>query len=224
MVDVLGQLGAVSRGLRTEVIDGERSNVQTLEQTYPSPVADVWDAVTDPARIARWFMPVSGELELGGTYQLEGNANGTILECEPPADDAARYRVTWEFGGGVTWLTVRLSREGEGTRLELEHVAREADVPAEMADTFGPGATGVGWDGGLMGLALHLTSPETAMTPEQGEAWGLTDEGKAFHRGAADAWGEAAVAAGTDPAKAKQQADATYGFYTGQTGMDGEQG
>ena len=90
MVDVLGQLGAVSRGLRTEVIDGERSNVQTLEQTYPSPVADVWDAVTDPARIARWFMPVSGELELGGTYQLEGNANGTILECEPPNSHVTR--------------------------------------------------------------------------------------------------------------------------------------
>ncbi|GEK79034.1 SRPBCC family protein [Agrococcus baldri] len=224
MVDVLKQLGAVRRSVRSEMTDGEASNVQTLEQTYPSPLADVWDAVTSADRIARWFMPVSGELQLGGRYQLEGNAGGEVLECEPPAGDAARLRVTWEFGGGVTWLTVRLHAEGEGTRLELEHVAREADVPAEMSEMFGPGATGVGWDGGLLGLALHLTSPETAMTPEQGEAWAFTQEGKSFNRGAADAWGAASVAAGTDEATAQRQADATFGFYTGQTGMEGEQG
>lgn len=221
MVDVLGQLGAVTRGVRSEVVDGEAASVQTLAQTYAAPIADVWDAVTDPARIARWFMPVSGELELGGRYQLEGNAGGTVLECAPPEGETASYRVTWEFGGGVTWLTVRLTAEGEGTRFELEHVARDADVPAEMRDTFGPGATGVGWDGGLLGLALHLTSPETAMTPEQGEAWAMSDEGRSFHRGAADAWGEASVANGTEEQAAKRQADATYGFYTGQVGMDG---
>jgi uncharacterized protein YndB with AHSA1/START domain len=219
MVDVQRQLGAVSRGVRSEVVDGEASSVQTLEQVYPSPIADVWDAVTDPARIARWFMPVTGELELGGRYQLEGNAGGEVLECRPPEGDGASYRVTWEFGGGVTWLTVRLLAEGEGTRLELEHVAREADVPADMAAMFGPGATGVGWDGGLLGLALHLRSPETAMTPEQGEAWAFTDEGRAFYRGAADAWAAASVASGADEATARRQADATYGFYTGQTGQ-----
>ncbi len=222
MVDVLGQLGAVSRGVRSEVIDGEPSSVQTLEQTYAAPIADVWDAVTDPARIARWFMPVTGELGLGGRYQLEGNAGGTVLECRPPEGDSASFRVTWEFGGGVTWLAVRLTAEGEGTRFAIEHVAREADVPAGMQDMFGPGATGVGWDGGFLGLAQHLQSPDAAMTPEQGEAWAMTEEGHAFYRGAADAWAAASVASGTDAATAKRQADATFGFYTGQVGMDGQ--
>ncbi|WP_072314932.1 SRPBCC domain-containing protein [Agrococcus sp. Marseille-P2731] len=221
MVDVLKQLGAVSRGVRSETIDGEASSVQTLEQTYPSPIADVWDAVTSPERIARWFMPVSGELQLGGRYQLEGNAGGTVLECSPPEGESASYRVTWEFGGGVTWLTVRLRASGEGTLLELEHVARDADVPAEMGETFGPGATGVGWDGGLLGLALHLHEPASAMTPEEGAAWGVTDEGKAFYRGSADAWGEASIANGTDAEAAQRQADATYGFYTGDMGAGG---
>lgn len=218
-MDVLGQLGAVSRGVRTEEIDGEASTVQTLEQVYPSPVADVWDAVTSAERIARWFMPVTGDLRLGGSYQLEGNAGGTVLECTPPTGDSASYRVTWEFGGGVTWLTIRLTAEGQGTRLELEHVARTADVPAEMADTFGPGATGVGWDGGLLGLSRHLTgSGEAGMDPETLNAWAASEEGRSFYRGAADAWARAAIANGAAETQAQAQADATYGFYTGETG------
>ncbi|MFA4840389.1 MAG: SRPBCC family protein [Agrococcus sp.] len=221
MVDVLAQLGAVTREVRVDEVDGIESHVQSLSQTYPSPIDDVWDAVTNAERIPRWFMPVSGDLRLGGRYQLEGNAGGEVLECEPPAGGAARYHVTWEFGGGVTWLTVRLATEGDGTRFELEHVAHAADVPAEMWETFGPGATGVGWDGGLMGLALHLRSPETAMKPSEAEAWAGTDEGRSFYRGAADAWAAASVADGADPEAAKRQADATYGFYTGTTSPAG---
>jgi uncharacterized protein YndB with AHSA1/START domain len=49
----------------------------TITQVYAAPVEDVWDACTNPARIPRWFLPVSGELRLGGRYQLEGNAGGT---------------------------------------------------------------------------------------------------------------------------------------------------
>ena len=215
MVDVPAQLGAVTREVRVDEVDGIESHVQSLSQTYRSPIDDVWDAVTSAERIPRWFMPVSGDLRLGGRYQLEGNAGGEVLECEPPSGGTARYRVTWEFGGGVTWLTVRLATEGDSTRFELEHVAHAADVPAEMWETFGPGATGVGWDGGLMGLALHLHSPETAMRPSQAEAWAGTDEGRSFYRGAADAWAAASVAAGADPEEAKRQANATFGFYTG---------
>ncbi|MGM1028936.1 MAG: SRPBCC domain-containing protein [Actinomycetota bacterium] len=215
MVDVLAQLGGVTREVRVEEIDGAEARVQSLSQTYASPIDDVWDAVTSAERIPRWFMPVSGDLRLGGRYQLEGNAGGQVLECEPPAGDAARFRVTWEFGGGVTWLTVRLAAEGDGTRLELEHVARTADVPAEMWETFGPGATGVGWDGGLLGLALHLQPGDSAVTPAEAEAWAGTDEGRSFYRGAADAWAAASIHAGAETETARRQADATYGFYTG---------
>lgn len=215
MVDVLSQLGAVARELRTDEVDGEPSHVQTLEQTYPSPIDDVWDAVTSVERIQRWFLPLSGDLEVGGRFQFEGQAGGEILECEPPSAGGARYRVTWEYGGGVTWLTVRLASEGDGTRLVLEHVARQSDVPAEMWEAFGPGATGVGWDGGLLGLALHLGAVEGSLSPAEAEAWAATDEGRQFYRGAADAWGAAHAAAGADPEAAARGADATYGFYTG---------
>ncbi|MGF6824552.1 uncharacterized protein YndB with AHSA1/START domain [Microbacterium sp. ZKA21] len=217
MVDIQKQLDAVERELRTDDVDGEPSYVQSISQEYPSGIQDVWDAVTSPDRIARWFLPVSGELRLGGRYQFEGNAGGEILACTPPVDGRAEYRVTWEYGGGVTWLTVTLDETVAGaTRVRLDHAAHTADVPAEMWEVFGPGATGVGWDQGLLGLALHLGAVEGAVDPADAEKWQLSDEGKAFSRAAADGWARAHVAAGADPAVAAQAADATYGFYTGQ--------
>ncbi len=217
MVDVSKQIEAVTRALRTEDVDGEETRIQILAQEYPASIEDVWDAATTAERIARWFLPITGELRLGGRYQLEGNAGGEVLECALPSDGRAEYRVTWEFGGGMSWVTVRLTDEGpERTRFELEHAARVADVPADIWDTFGPGATGVGWDGGLLGLSLHLGAVNGSLAPEEAEAWAVTDEGKAFYRAAADGWGAAHIAAGADREAATRAADATYGFYTGE--------
>ncbi|MCP2636218.1 SRPBCC domain-containing protein [Microbacterium sp. HD4P20] len=220
MVDVNAQIDAVTRGVRTADMDGEPSHVQTLTQEYPSPIEDVWDAVTSPERIPRWFLPVAGELRAGGHYQLEGNAGGDVLTCDPPRDGAAGYRVTWEYGGGVSWVAVRLVATGEDTtRLELEHTARAADVPPGFWEQFGPGATGVGWDGGLLGLALHLGGSD-ALPPGAAEEWAATEEGKAFYRGAATAWGAAHAASGADASEAAQAADNTFAFYTGQLPVD----
>lgn len=216
MVDVPAQIDAVTRSLSSAEVNGEPAHVQSLTQHYPASIADVWDAATTPERIARWFLPVSGDLRSGGRYQLEGNAGGEILACVAPDGGTAEYRVTWEMGGGVTWLTVRLTEEApDRTRFELEHTALVSDVPPGMWETFGPGATGVGWDGGLLGLALHLGAADGALSPEEAAAWAATDEGKAFYRAAADGWGRAHVAAGADPEMAARSADATYGFYTG---------
>lgn len=216
MVDVQRQIDAVTRTLRTTEVEGEPSYVQAVAQEYRSPIDAVWDAVTTAERIARWFLPVSGDLRRGGRYELTGNASGEILECSPPQGDRAGFRVTWEYGGGVTWLTLRLTAlDDERTRLELEHTAHTADVPEEMWAMFGPGATGVGWDQALLGLALHLGDAEGSISPEQAQAWQLSDEGKAFARAAADGWARAHVAAGAGPEAAARAADATYGFYTG---------
>lgn len=216
MVDVTKQVSAVTRGLQIAEQDGSALNIQTLSQVYPAGIDDVWDAATTAERITRWFLPVSGSLELGGRYQLEGNAGGEVLECSPPQNGAAEYRVTWEMGGGVTWLTVRLTAEGaDATRFELEHRALASDIPEGMWEMFGPGATGVGWDGGLLGLSLHLGAVEGSLSPAEAAAWAATDEGKAFYRGAADGWAAAHVASGAAPEVAQQAADTTFGFYTG---------
>jgi hypothetical protein len=88
--------------------------------------------------------------------------------------------VTWEYGGEVSWVDVRLEPDGQGsTLLELEHAAT---VPDELWDEYGPGAVGVGWDQALLGLANHLAAG-AAVNPEEAVAWLGTDQGRDFvHR------------------------------------------
>jgi len=214
MVDVVTQIESVQRGVETAERDGTPVRVQRLTQEYPASIDEVWDAVTSADRIPRWFLPVSGDLRLGGRYQLEGNAGGEVLECAPPHGGEASYRATWEFGGNVTWLTVRLTADAaERTRLELEHVAPVSDVSDEMWERFGPAATGIGWDSGLLGLALHVGAAVDGPTPEEGMAWMMSDEGRLFSRRSSEAWAQAHVADGADPEVASRAAAATAAMY-----------
>ncbi len=159
MIQTSDQIAAVQRSLGLEEREGRDTRVITAGQTYDAEIADVWDAITNAERIPRWFLPISGDLRLGGRYQLEGNASGTILRCDAPE----LLGVTWEYGGEVSWVDVRLSAaESGGTTLELRHVAHVDD--ARWAE-FGPGAVGIGWDMTLLGLAQHL-SGAPAVTPE----------------------------------------------------------
>jgi hypothetical protein len=220
MVDVNAQMQAVERGVETTERHGQAVRVQRLAQEYPATMDDTWNAVTTD-RIGRWFLPISGDLRIGGRYQLEGNAGGVVRECSPPADGVASYHATWEFGGNVTWITVRLTEVGEErTRLELEHVARIEDVPDDMWDQFGPSATGIGWDSGLLGLSLHLGSAADGPTPEEGVAWMMSDEGRAFTHASAKEWEKAHVADGADPAVAARAAAATAAMYLGEVPHD----
>lgn len=215
-IDVVGQLGAVRRAVRTTTRNGAAAKSVVATQTYDTDIADVWDAITSADRIPRWFMPVSGDLRLGGRYQLEGNAGGTITECDPPR----RLAVTWEWGEDVSWLEVQLSAEGEQrTTLELEHTAV---VQAHWAE-FGPGAAGIGWDMALWGLAQHLAS-SVSVDPAAAMEWMLSDEGRDFMTRSSEAWGEAAIANGDDPAEARAAAERTTAAYTAAPEPEGTTG
>jgi hypothetical protein len=79
---------------------------------------------------------------------------------------------------------------------------------------FGPGAVGVGWDLGLMGLASHLASGD-AVDPRESAAWAASEEGRLFMSLSSHRWCEANVAAGADAASAQAAADRTTAGYTG---------
>jgi uncharacterized protein YndB with AHSA1/START domain len=207
MIDVTKQISAVRRQLGTRTLEAGEAWVQTIGQVFDSTVDDVWDACTNAERIPRWFMPVTGDLRLGGKYQLEGNAGGTIERCDPPKSFAA----TWEYGGQVSWIEVRLTEDPDGgTRFELEHTAHVDD---EHWEQFGPGATGVGWDTGFMGLAQHLAGAP-AVDPAEAVAWLTSDEGKEFVTQSSARWRDAHIAAGEDPDVAQARADRTTAAYT----------
>lgn len=80
--------------------------------------------------------------------------------------------------------------------------------------TVRPGAVGVGWDSGLIGLYLHLTTRQ-AVDPVKAAEWSASEEGRRFLTASSDAWYGASVAFGTDPAAARAAADRTIVFYTG---------
>jgi uncharacterized protein YndB with AHSA1/START domain len=213
--DISRHLGAVTRVVTHRERDGKPAKVVVATRTYDAEIADVWDALTSAERIPRWFMPITGELRLGGRFQLTGNAGGEILRCEPPR----ALTVTWEYGGEVSWVEVRLVADGAATRLELEHTAH---VPPEFWDQYGPGAVGVGWELGLMGLAEHLAD-RTADLPPESTAWPTTPAGKEFTRRSSEGWGAASVAAGTDAAAAAAAVARTTAFYTGDPGIIADQ-
>ena len=213
--DVEGNLGALERSVSSLERDGQPARGVTLARGYDATVDDLWDAVTSRERIQRWFLPVGGDLELGGRYQLEGNAGGSITACER----RSHFALTWEFGGDVSWVDVRVSDDGAGrARLTLTHTARLSP----HWDEYGPGATGIGWEMGLLGLALHLADP-TAPKPDEA-AFAASRDGRAFIAGSSDGWGEAAVAAGEDPDAARAAAGRTKAFYTGEPAQPTEDG
>jgi uncharacterized protein YndB with AHSA1/START domain len=142
MIDVTQQINAVRRQVGRRVLEAGEARTVTVSQAYDAAVEDVWDACTNPERIPRWFLPITGDLRAGGRYQLQGNASGTIERCDPPRSFAA----TWEFGGHVSWIEVQLMAEaGGGTRLVLEHISAVDD---ERWAEFGPArsASAGTWD------------------------------------------------------------------------------
>ena len=207
-IDIAGHVGAITRAVRRGERDGKPTQTVVAERNYDTSIDDLWEAITSAERIPRWLLPVTGELRLGGRYQLEGNAGGEVITCEPPR----RLAVTWEYGGDVSWVDVELSTVPSGTRLELEHTAHPS--PAWEAAGFGPGAVGIGWDLSLLGLALYLTSG-TALDPAQTQAWQASDEAKDFMRSSSDAWCDADIAGGTPTEVARAAADRTTEAYTG---------
>ncbi len=205
--DFESALAAAGRSVSALERDGRPARAVALARGYAATLDDLWDAATNADRIPRWFLPVDGELALGGRYQLEGHAGGRITACEPRSG----FALTWEFGGDLSWLEARFQDDGPGrARLTVTHTS----LVTEHWEQYGAGATGVGWDLILLGLAMHLADPAA---PKPDEAAFVTSaDGRAFIAGSSAAWAEAAIAAGEEPAAARAAAARTTAFYTGE--------
>ena len=112
MIDIAHEIDAVQREVRSGRIAAGEGRQVRLQRTYDAPIDDVWDALTNPERIGRWFLPVSGDYRLGGRYQFEGNAGGEIVECARPN----RLKVTWAYGELPVRPTCRRSSSARSGR------------------------------------------------------------------------------------------------------------
>jgi len=93
------------------------------DEVYATDIDDLWQAITDRDRLARWMADYDGELRLGGTWQVASEddvpwATGTVTACDPPRS----FTTTWHATGeDPTELVVSLESVPGGTRLLLEH-------------------------------------------------------------------------------------------------------
>jgi uncharacterized protein YndB with AHSA1/START domain len=82
---------------------------------------DLWDAITNPVRLARWIARVEGELRVGGkihaTYTSGWEGDSIIEQCQAPETLVIS---TTEDDGSVARLTAQIAGDGDGAILTIE--------------------------------------------------------------------------------------------------------
>ncbi len=137
--------------------------VVSFERTFPHPPAAVWEAVTDPAQLQKWFPTTVefAELRPGATidFQFAQDAYPPMTGEVREVDEPRRLVFTW----GDDVLTFELSEEhdGEACRLAFSVVLDDAGKAARDS---------AGWESCLDMLAL-ATAGETAERPAGSGAW-----------------------------------------------------
>ncbi|NVM99397.1 SRPBCC domain-containing protein [Arthrobacter sp. SDTb3-6] len=209
MADIMDMLTGITRLVKTTTLNHQEATSVVLQLEVPAPVHDVWAACTEADSIQKWFLPISGDLGIGGRYALEGNASGEVLDC-----NAGRsFRVSWVMGQGPDseLLFTVTPTNVDHSLVELAHTST---VDPEMMANYGPGSVGVGWDGALLGLQHYLrgipTGPQHRPAPEIMNP---------FMAASSEAWADAAIANGANPGDARAAARRTTAFYTGTDGQ-----
>ncbi|MEV0794059.1 SRPBCC domain-containing protein [Kribbella sp. NPDC050459] len=149
---VLGRLGVVGD-----------AGVVRIEDRYDTGIDDLWAAVTDPDRLARWYGKVEGDLRLGGSFTVyvesaELESIGQVEVCEAPARLRVTTRETDESahrGDGPPpfrqTIEATLIADGSQTILTIEI----AGLPLDKIEYFG-----AGWQLRAENLAAYLTHQE----------------------------------------------------------------
>jgi uncharacterized protein YndB with AHSA1/START domain len=128
------------------------ARVAVFHRTYPTSIEDLWDACTNPERLSRWYVPVTGDLRLGGEFEQVNMGSGIIVACEPPR------HFTLSLAGGVDEIDVRLRHtdDPDVTTLELQHATTcdSHEIGGQLYDAIF--CMGGGYYPRLLALELHL--------------------------------------------------------------------
>jgi uncharacterized protein YndB with AHSA1/START domain len=138
--------------LRHRPIQSGEARVAVFTRTYETTIDDLWDACTDPERLKRWYVPVTGDFRVGGTFEQVNMGSGKIVACEAPS------LLKLSLGNGVDEIEMRLSPGPEDgtTRLELQHATTldAHNIGGEMYDAIF--CMGGGYYPRLLALDMHL--------------------------------------------------------------------
>ena len=121
-----------------------------LERTLNAPVASVWDALTNNAKMKKWYFDIADfKPEIGFEFQFYGSKDDTryLHLCKITAlVPEKRLSYTWKYENfpGESTVTFELFEEGAQTRLKLTHAGLESfttDNPDFAASSFNAGWT-----------------------------------------------------------------------------------
>jgi uncharacterized protein YndB with AHSA1/START domain len=125
-----------------------------MEDRYDTDIDDLWSALTEPRRLARWIAEVAGDLRLGGEFHARFTSSwegpGRVDVCEPPQRLQLRMNPGQE---DETVIEARLAAVGDQTSLVIE----ERGLP--RGDVAGYGA---GWQAHVEDLAAYISGREPA--------------------------------------------------------------
>lgn len=113
------------------------TGIVRLEDRFDTDVADLWSALTDPGRLARWLGEVDGELHQDGEFRARFFASGwegtcRVEVCEPPRRIRLLARSEGEPDGV---FEVTLTPDGDHTILVIE----DRGVPLDQIAAYGAG-------------------------------------------------------------------------------------
>jgi uncharacterized protein YndB with AHSA1/START domain len=124
-----------------------------MEDRFDTDIDDLWSALTDPVRLARWIGEVEGDLRLGGEFRTHFFASGSqsigrVEACEPPE----RLLVSTKHLGEPDELVIEVTLTADGDQTIL--VAEERGMPLEKLAGYGAGIQIHVED-----LAAHIAGP-----------------------------------------------------------------
>ncbi|MGH3403071.1 MAG: SRPBCC family protein [Streptosporangiaceae bacterium] len=111
--------------------------VVRMEDRFDTDIDDVWSALTDPRRLARWLGEFEGDLRLGGQYRARFYASGwegtgRVEVCEPPR---RLLVINAEEDRNEHVIEATLAADGDQTILVLE----ERGMPVHLLAAYGAG-------------------------------------------------------------------------------------
>ena len=148
-------------------LDATRGAVR-VEDVYDTGIHDLWEACTDPERLARWIANVSGDLRVGGTFEATFTSSWTgevrIEVCEAP-----RHLLLTNAPGTdeESQLEAWLTEERDKTRLVVE----ERGLPIGALHFYG-----AGWQVHLEDLGRSLAIEG----PAHPDGWSATEPAPAW--------------------------------------------
>jgi len=120
---------------RLRSADGK--GVVRMEDRFGTDVGDLWSAITDPARVARWLGEVAGDLRHGGEFRahfFDGwEGTGRVEACEPPR--RLLLLTTSPGRPDKHFMEATLTADGDQSILVWE----ERGMPLELIAAYGAG-------------------------------------------------------------------------------------